>query len=193
MYTYVAGASVLDASMPTWVQAGGFDKWSERLKDPEIRARVKEEMAANAQDWENLGYFAGPDGMVFLEFKNKKHMKYLGKTLAEVAAERGQYPRDAIIDLVIEDGSRVATAYYLMSEESLKKADPPTLDDVRLRCHGAGCRRQDAGKWRSSPYLRQDSRFTRQICPRRESHTHGRGHPNSLDVQPAVLALRETG
>jgi N-acyl-D-amino-acid deacylase len=121
MYTYVAGASGLDASMPTWVQAGGFEKWAERLKDPEIRARVKEEMAVNAQDWENLGYFAGPDGMVFLEFKNKKHMKYLGKTLAEVAAERGQDPRDTIIDLVIEDGSRVATAYYLMSEENLKK------------------------------------------------------------------------
>jgi len=121
MYTYVAGASGLDASMPTWVQAGGYDKWVERLKDPEIRARVKEEMAVNALDWENLGYFAGPDGMVFLEFKNKDHMKYLGKTLAEVAAERGQDPRDTIIDLVIEDGSRVATAYYLMSEENLNK------------------------------------------------------------------------
>ena len=121
MYTYVAGGTGLDASMPTWVQAGGYDKWVERLKDPEIRARVKEEMAVNAQEWENLGYFAGPDGMVFLEFKNKDHMKYLGKTLAEVAAERGQDPRDTIIDLVIEDGSRVATAYYLMSEENLKK------------------------------------------------------------------------
>ena len=122
MHTYTAGGSGLDASMPTWVQAGGYDKWVERLKDPEIRARVKAEMAVNAQDWENLGYFAGPDGMVFLEFKSKDHMKYLGKTLAEVAAERGQDPRDTIIDLVIEDGSRVVTAYYfLMSEENLKK------------------------------------------------------------------------
>jgi N-acyl-D-amino-acid deacylase len=121
MYTYVAGGSGLEASMPTWVQAGGYQKWVERLKDPEIRARVKEEMAVNAQDWENLGYLAGPDGMVFLEFKNKDHMKYLGKTLAEVAADRGQDPRDTIIDLVIEDGSRVATAYYLMTEENLKK------------------------------------------------------------------------
>ena len=121
MYTYVAGASGLDASMPTWVQAGGFDKWAERLKDPEIRARVKEEMAVNAQDWENLGYFAGPEGMVFVEFKNKELRKYTGKTLAEVAAEREQDPRDTIIDLVIEDGSRVGTVYFLMSEENLEK------------------------------------------------------------------------
>ena len=121
MYTYIAGASGLDPSMPTWVQAGGYEKWVERLKDPEIRARVKEEMAINAQDWENLGYLAGPEGMVFVGFRNEALRKYNGKTLAEVAAARGQDPRDTIIDLVIEDGSRVETAYYLMSEENLKK------------------------------------------------------------------------
>ena len=121
MYTYVAGATGLDASMPTWVQAGGYDKWAKRLKDPEIRARVKAEMATNAQDWENLGYFAGPEGMMFIGFKNDDLKKYMGKTLAEVAADRGQDPLDTIIDLVIEDGSRVGTVYFLMSEENLKK------------------------------------------------------------------------
>ena len=121
MYTYVAGATGLDASMPTWVQAGGYDKWAERLRDPEIRARVKAEMATNAQDWENLGYFAGPEGMMFIGFKNEELKKYIGKTLAEVAADRGQDPLDTIIDLVIEDGSRVGTVYFLMSEENLKK------------------------------------------------------------------------
>jgi len=121
MYTYIAGATGLDASMPTWVQAGGYDKWAERLQDPDVRARVKAEMATNAQDWENLGYFAGPEGMMFIGFKNEDLKKYMGKTLAEVAAERGQDPLDTIIDLVIEDGSRVGTVYFLMSEENLKK------------------------------------------------------------------------
>jgi len=121
MYTYVAGATGLDASMPTWVQAGGYEKWAERLQDPDIRARVKAEMAINAQDWENLGYFAGPEGMMFIGFKNEELKKYMGKTLTEVAAERGQDPLDTIIDLVIEDGSRVGTVYFLMSEENLRK------------------------------------------------------------------------
>ncbi len=121
MYTYIAGATGLDASMPTWVQAGGYDKWTERLQDPEIRARVKAEMATNAQDWENLGYFAGPDGMMFIDFKNEKLRKYTGKTLAEVAADREQDPLDTIIDLVIEDGSRVETVYFLMSEDNIRK------------------------------------------------------------------------
>lgn len=121
MYTYIAGATGLNASMPTWVQAGGYDKWVERLQDPEIRERVKAEMAINADDWENLGYLAGPEGLRLLGFKNEELKKYMGKTVAEVAAERGQDYRDTIIDLVIEDGSRVGTLYFLMSEENLKK------------------------------------------------------------------------
>ena len=121
MYTYIAGATGLDASMPTWVQAGGYQKWAERLRDPGIRARVKEEMATNAQDWENLGYFAGPDGMLLIEFKNDDLKKYAGMTLTDVAADRGQDHLDTMIDLVIEDGSRVGTVYFLMSEENLRK------------------------------------------------------------------------
>jgi N-acyl-D-amino-acid deacylase len=119
MYTYVAGASGLDASMPPWVQAGGVDRWVERLQNPEIRARVKGEMESNTQEWENLGYFAGPQGMVFLDFQSKSLKKYQGMTLSEVAADRGQDALDTIIDLVIEDRSRVGTAYYLMSEENV--------------------------------------------------------------------------
>lgn len=121
MYNYVAGATGLDASMPTWVQAGGYSKWAERLKDPETRAKVIAEMATNAQDWENLGYFAGPEGMLLVDFRNDELKKYTGMTLAAVAAERGQDPLDTVIDLVIEDGSRVGTVYFLMSEENLKK------------------------------------------------------------------------
>ncbi|MEE4278813.1 MAG: D-aminoacylase [Halieaceae bacterium] len=122
MYTYVAGATGLDASMPTWVQAGGYEAWAERLRDPEIRARVKAEMAINAQEWENLGYFAGPEGMLLIGFRNEAlRERYAGMTLAAIAEERGQDPRDTAIDLVIEDGSRVGTVYFLMSEENLQR------------------------------------------------------------------------
>ncbi len=120
MYTYVAGATGLDAAMPTWVQAGGYEKWAERLRVPEIRARVKDEMAVNAEDWENLGFLAGPEGLLLLDFKNEDLKKYAGKTVAEVAKERGQDYRDTIIDLVIEDGSRVGTVYFLMSEDNVR-------------------------------------------------------------------------
>ncbi len=122
MYTYVAGGTGLTATMPPWVQAGGYEKWVERLKDRKIRARVKAEMAVNARDWENLGFLAGPEGLLLLGFKNPElKQAYAGKTVAEVAKLRKQDYRDTIIDLVIEDGSSVGTIYFLMSEENLAK------------------------------------------------------------------------
>lgn len=122
MYTYPAGATGLDASMPPWVQEGGHKKWVERLKDPATRERVRKEMSENAQDWENLFYLAGtPERIILVAFKNEKLKPLTGKTLGEVAKMRGKSAQDTAMDLVIEDDSRVGTMYFLMSEENIKK------------------------------------------------------------------------
>lgn len=122
MYNYVAGATGLDASMPPWVQEGGYEEWSRRLQDPAIRKKVKAEMKTDAQDWENLYYSAGSaDKLILVGFKNDSLKKFTGKTLAEVAAIRGTDPEDTAMDLVVQDGSRVGTVYFLMSEENVKK------------------------------------------------------------------------
>lgn len=122
MYNYTAGATGLDAAMPTWVQAGGYDKWAERLRDPKIRAQVIAEMKLPGKDWENLRLATGSaDRVLFLGFKNPKLKPLTGKTLAEVAKSRGTSPEDTIIDLVIEDGSRVGTAYFMMDEANVRR------------------------------------------------------------------------
>jgi N-acyl-D-amino-acid deacylase len=122
MYTYTAGATGLDAAMPSWVQDGGLEKWIERLKDPAIRAKVKAEMRdPHPAGWENLYSGAGPDGTLLLAFKNPRLKPLTGKTLAEVARLRGESPEDAAIDLVIEDGTRVGVAYFLMSEDNVRR------------------------------------------------------------------------
>jgi N-acyl-D-amino-acid deacylase len=122
MYTYTAGATGLDAAMPPWVQEGGHEAWVARLQDPEIRSRVIEEMKRPGEDWENLYLEAGgPEKLLLLGFKNDDLKPLTGKTLAEVAAMRGRPAEDTIIDLVIEDDSRVGTAYFLMSEENVGK------------------------------------------------------------------------
>ena len=54
-------------------------------------------------------------------FKNDSLKQYTGKTLAEVAEIRDKSPEETAMDLVIEDGSRVGTVYFLMSEENVKK------------------------------------------------------------------------
>ena len=121
MYNYIAGATGLNAHMPPWVQEGGYEKWVERLKDPLIRVRVKEEMINDTDDWENLGYLAGPDGILFSDFKNPELRKYIGMTLKEVSEKLNKHYADVAIDFVIEDGSRVGVVYFLMSEENIKK------------------------------------------------------------------------
>jgi len=110
MYTYPASATGLDAAMPTWVQEGGHDAWVERLRDPEIRERVRAEMDLLA-----------PEKMLFIEFRNDALADLTGKTLAEVAALRGTSPEDTVMDLVVEDDSRVGTIYFSMSEDSVRR------------------------------------------------------------------------
>lgn len=122
MYTYTAGATGLDAAMPPWVQAGGHRAWVERLKDPEIRRRVSNEMTTPTNEWENLYLLAGsPENVLLVEFKNERLKHLTGKTLAEVAGMRGKSPAETAMDLVIEDDSRVGTVYFLMSEENVKR------------------------------------------------------------------------
>ncbi len=122
MYTYTAGATGLDASMPPWVQDGGLEKWIARLKDPALRKRVRRDMDnAHPLDWENFFAGAGAEGMRFLSFKNPKLKPLTGKTLAEVAKLRGTSPEDTAMDLVIEDGTRVGVAYFLMDEANVRR------------------------------------------------------------------------
>jgi len=121
MYVYTAGATGLDAAMPPWVLDGGLEAWIERLRDPKMRARVIADMRDPAPSWENLLGAAGASGTLLLEFKNPKLKPLTGKTLAEVARMRGVSPEDAAIDLVIEDGSRVGIAYFLMSEDNIRR------------------------------------------------------------------------
>ena len=122
MYTYVAGATGLDAAMPPWVQEGGHEKWVERLKDPAIRRRVRREMSTPSDTWENLMLMAGsPERVLLVGFRNDALKPLTGKTLAAVAAERGKSPEETAMDLVIEDDSRVGTVYFLMSEDNVRR------------------------------------------------------------------------
>lgn len=122
MYNYTAGATGLDAAMPPWVQEGGYDAWAARLQDPVIRARVLEEIRTPSDDWENLYLAAGSaEKLLLVSFKNPELKYFTGMTLAEVAELRGTSPEETMLDLVVEDGSRVGTVYFLMSEDNVRR------------------------------------------------------------------------
>src|SRR5690606_5053989 len=112
MYTYTAGATGLDAAMPPWVLEGGYDEAYKRLKDPAVRPKIAEAIRKGGSDWENLYLAAGsPDRVILVEFRNEKLKPLTGKTLAEAAKLRNEDPVDTIMNLVVEDQSRVGTVY----------------------------------------------------------------------------------
>lgn len=121
MYAYTAGGTGLTASLPPWVQAGGHDAMIARLRDPALRARVLADMRNPDVDWENLRLLAGSDDrLLLLDFHNPALKPLSGRSLADVARERGTSPEDTAIDLIIEDDSRIGTAYFLMSEANVE-------------------------------------------------------------------------
>lgn len=122
MYPYIAGASGLDAAMPPWVQEGGHRAWVTRLRDPLVRARVIAEIRSPGAGWDNLYAAAGSArNVMLLGFRSPAMQRLTGRTLADVARERGVTPEDALIDLVIEDDSRVTVAYFMMSEANVAR------------------------------------------------------------------------
>jgi N-acyl-D-amino-acid deacylase len=121
MYTYIAGATGLDASMPPAIQEGGTKAWIARLKDPKIRTQTIKDMRTPTDKWENLFLGATPKGMLLTDFKEDS-LRYLqGKTLEEVAKIFGKSAEETAMDLVIKDGSRVGVVYFLMSEDNVRK------------------------------------------------------------------------
>jgi len=122
MYTYTAGGTGVDASLPPWVHDGGPEAMVARLKDPAVRAKVIAAMRErHPKDWENLGQQAGPDGMLILSVKHTELKPLIGKTVAEVAKARHVSPEDAIIDLVIEDDASAGAAYTIITEDNIPR------------------------------------------------------------------------
>jgi N-acyl-D-amino-acid deacylase len=122
MYTYTAGATGLDAAMPPWVLDGGYEAAYQRLKDPEVRKKIAHAIRTPTAEWENLYLAAGsPERVLLVEFKSDALKPLTGKTLAEAAGMRGEDPVETIMNLVLEDRSRVGTVYFMMSEENIRK------------------------------------------------------------------------
>jgi N-acyl-D-amino-acid deacylase len=123
MYTYTAGATGLDAAMPPWLQEGGIKEWIKRMQNPVMRKKALQEMRTATNKWENLMMLAGDfDKVLLMGFTNDSlRRNFTGKTLGQVAKIYGKTPEETAMDLVITDGTRVGTAYFLMTEEDVKR------------------------------------------------------------------------
>jgi len=122
MYTYTAGGTGLDACLPPWTEDGGYPALFKRLRDPATRQKIKAQVQTPSDEWENMYLAAGgPEHILLSQFKSEKLKPLTGKTLAEVAKMRAKDPIDTAMDLIAEDGSRIGTIYFMISENNIKK------------------------------------------------------------------------
>jgi len=122
MYSYTAGGTGLDASLPPWTEDGGYPALFKRLRDPATREKIKAQVNTPTDEWENMYLAAGGPGHILLVgFKSDKLKPLTGKTLAEAAKMRGKDPIDTAMDLIAEDESRIGTIYFIISEENIRK------------------------------------------------------------------------
>jgi N-acyl-D-amino-acid deacylase len=121
MYPYVAGGTALASSLPPWVADGGMTKLLERLKDAATREKIKQEVATEHPNWENLYLGSGgAKGILLAGIENPAFKQYNGRALAQFAAEQKKQPLDALMDLVIADKAQTGAIYFIASEEDLR-------------------------------------------------------------------------
>jgi N-acyl-D-aspartate/D-glutamate deacylase len=124
MYGYTAGAAPLTACIPPWAMAGGEVAMRRRLKDPDDRKRVLDDIR-NKTDWPNFYHNAGsPDNVMPVSFRRETLKPLQGKTLAQIAKQRGKDPVETILDLLLEDESSIGTVYFITAEENIRKLIP---------------------------------------------------------------------
>jgi N-acyl-D-amino-acid deacylase len=120
MYTYAASSTGLDATMPGWVQEGGHQAWVARLRDASVRARLRAELSSSSARGDNE--FLSAEKILLVGFRNPALRGMTGQTVAQVASERGSSVEDTIMDLVVQDDSRVQCVFFTMSEDNVRKA-----------------------------------------------------------------------
>jgi N-acyl-D-amino-acid deacylase len=122
MHAYPAGCTGLTACLPPWSQEGGVESIVRRLSDPATRSRITRDIQRSVKGWDNPYRTVGsPDRLVLVHFESPRLKQFQGQTLAQIALARNQHPIDALMDLIVEDRSRIETVYFADTEENVRK------------------------------------------------------------------------
>ena len=117
-YPYNAGSTTLGSILPPWVHEGGLDQALERLKDPQVRSRIKKEMEQGIKGWENFVEFAGWESIVIAFCEKEKELE--GKSILQIANARGREPAETAFDILLEEAGKVVMIVYAMSEDDVR-------------------------------------------------------------------------
>ena len=121
MYPYTAGATGLSAMIPPWAKERGDESLVERLQNPDLRARIKQEILNSVSGWENFYRMAGGGENILISYLSADRQVLQGKTLSAIARQNAQDDLEALFDLLIAEKGGGGGIYFLMSEENVRK------------------------------------------------------------------------
>ncbi|HQQ78013.1 MAG TPA: amidohydrolase family protein [Thermoanaerobaculia bacterium] len=122
-YPWTAASNPLSSCLPPWMREGGNEKLLARLKDPALREKAKADMGRDADDWQNQYFGSGGPSRIIVSAVLTPALKALeGRTIEEIAAARKKDARDALMDVVLEDGGHSSCIFFCMDEEDVKTA-----------------------------------------------------------------------
>ncbi|HVS12676.1 MAG TPA: amidohydrolase family protein [Thermoanaerobaculia bacterium] len=123
LYPYTAGGTGLEATVPSWVFADGWEVARQRLADAAVRERLKGELVTGVEGWWNIVEASGGwENVVLVNARNPENARFERRSIAEIASELGKDPADAAWDLVLEGDGRVMAIYHMMSERDIRTA-----------------------------------------------------------------------
>lgn len=119
-YPYVAGSTMMGAILPPWVHDGGTNKVIERLKDPEMRKKMRHDMENGIHGWDNFVDFAGFENIFVTSVITEKNKDAVGLSIIELAELRNLDPYTAAFDLLMEEENAVGMVDFYGKEEHVK-------------------------------------------------------------------------
>ncbi len=122
MYPYAASGTGLSSLLPTWTAADG--NFFANLEDPAVRTRIRKEMLDDSESNREPSTRGGAAGVLPVGFHKKENRPYIGMSLAQIAADRGQDWLDCAIDLLRAEGQRIGTIFLSISEDNLRAQLP---------------------------------------------------------------------
>jgi N-acyl-D-amino-acid deacylase len=122
IYPYVAGSKHLAGSLPRWVHDGGSAAMLERIAQPQTRERLRSELAEyEAGERDNNPFELDFDRILITDVGSEANASAIARRFDEVAAERGEDPVDAYLNLLIEEDCHVSAVFFSMSEEDMRE------------------------------------------------------------------------
>jgi N-acyl-D-amino-acid deacylase len=111
VYPYTAGSAGLTQLIPDWAHEGGRQALLTRLRDPDTRARLREEILAFGREWDRTY-------VTTAQSEANRHLE--GKPLAEIAEARRVEPVEALFDVLVEEEVRAGMLHFIMDDADVE-------------------------------------------------------------------------